>query len=76
MTRLPMSTTRLLQLSLAAVDAYRLMDVSYTNCRFDDPEDPELIDVYPLNYDPQTHRFNRILPRDHTYHIERDTVRL
>lgn len=47
-----------------------------TNCRFDDPEDPDLKNLYPREYDPQTHRFANILPRDHTYHVERDTVRM
>ena len=45
------------------------------NCRFDDPEDPDLKDLYPREYDPQTHRFANILPHDRTYHVERDTVR-
>lgn len=45
-------------------------------CRFDDPEDPDLTTVYPMNYDPQTHRFGNILPRERTYHVEHDTVRM
>ena len=46
------------------------------NYRFDDPEDPELKNLYPRYYDPQTHRFANILPHDRTYHVERDTVRM
>ena len=29
-----------------------------------------------MNYDPQTHRFGNILPRERTYHVEHDTVRM